>query len=690
MQKSCLDHITTNIPEKCSVPEVFNEGSSDHLPIMVTKFSREVRTQPKTIKKRNYKNFVIGSFLLDVQEHVTNGAFDKVIKSENVHEASALFSGIFGTILNKHAPLKVFQVRNNYSPWLSKETKQLISDRNKLHKEAIEESCSAKYESYKKLRNTINKRLEEDRIEYYKSKFYQENPSISTIWRNANDYLNTSKRSFNNTPCLIKHNGKIVTSAKELANALNDTFLQKVSDLRSKTNSNPTVSPTVRLQRFLNKRQSGISELSLRKINITELRNILKRRKGNRSSGIDYIDGYSIKLAAPLIENILLHLVNLTIDKSEYPQLWKINKVSPHFKKGDKTLGENWRPVTDIVFVSKLAEAAVLQQVSEHFSTNKLWHPNHHGFRPNHSTATAITQLYDIFIRGAEKKELTAALLLDLSAAFDVVDHQLLLQKLELYNFSPNTVSWFKSYLVDRKQLVTVESRLSDPKPVGEQGVPQGSLLGPILFLIFYNDFPDAREEGESVLYADDDTDTVSDKDPEVLQVKIQREANLSTSWVTDNRLVCSGSKTKLLVVGTKELRKSKLTSVNKRIEIIVDGHTVTESQSERLLGLLINNTMTWKDHLYGNNENKGLIPKLSQRANYIWKLSRVMPKERLNILAEGIFFSLLNYCIEVYGNVWGLVTYDDQNRHSPALRKEDVMKLQVLVNKVLRSLTSL
>ena len=121
-----------------------------------------------------------------------------------------------------------------------------------------------------------------------------------------------------------------------------------------------------------------------------------------------------------------------------------------------------------------------------------------------------------------------------------------------------------------------------------------------------------------------------------------------------------------------------------------MDGVTVAESQSERLLGLLINNTMTWKDHLYGNNENKGLIPKLSQRANYIWKLSLVMPNERLNIIAEGIFFSLLNYCIEVYGNVWGLATYDDQSRQSPALRKEDIMKLQVLVKKVLRSLTGL
>ena len=90
--------------------------------------------------------------------------------------------------------------------------------------------------------------------------------------------------------------------------------------------------------------------------------------------------------------------------------------------------------MTDIVFVSKLAEAAVYQQISEHFSTNSLWHPNHHGFRSNHSTATAVSQLYDIFIRGAENKELTVAFLLDLSAAFDVVDNQILLQKLELYN----------------------------------------------------------------------------------------------------------------------------------------------------------------------------------------------------------------------------------------------------------------
>ena len=125
-------------------------------------------------------------------------------------------------------------------------------------------------------------------------------------------------------------------------------------------------------------------------------------------------------------------------------------------------------------------------------------------------------------------------------------------------------------------------------------------------------------------------------------------------------------------------------------LKIEVDGHEVTESTSERLLGMVINNTMTWEHHLYGNDEHKGLISKLSQRSGIIWKLSFIMPKDKLRIFAEGLFFSLLNYCIEVYGNVWGLQTYDEQDRKSTAFKKEDNMKLQVLVNKVLRSLTGL
>ena len=191
-------------------------------------------------------------------------------------------------------------------------------------------------------------------------------------------------------------------------------------------------------------------------------------------------------------------------------------------------------------------------------------------------------------------------------------------------------------------------------------------------------------------LVADDDTDNVCDSNPDVLEQKIQHKANKSTSWVHDNKLVCSGAKTKLLVIGTKELRKSKLTNNNKVFEINMAGHAVTESTSERLLGVIINNTLTWEHHLYGNEEHRGLIPKLSQRAGIIRKLSFIMPREKLKTIAEGIFFSLLNYCIDSFGNVWGLDSYDEENRQSTAFWKEDNQKLQVLMNKVLRSLTGL
>ena len=107
----------------------------------------------------------------------------------------------------------------------------MIKERNKLREEATEEGCDVKYEQYKKLRNVINQRLDTDRKEYYRSKFYQENPSISTVWRNANDYLNTSKRSFSNTPSIVKYNGRIISSPTEVANAFNDIFFKKVKDL---------------------------------------------------------------------------------------------------------------------------------------------------------------------------------------------------------------------------------------------------------------------------------------------------------------------------------------------------------------------------------------------------------------------------------------------------------------------------
>ena len=276
-------------------------------------------------------------------------------------------------------------------------------------------------------------------------------------------------------------------------------------------------------------------------------------------------------------------------------------------------MAKNYRPVSHLVEIGLLVEKAVSLQVVEHFLANNLFHKNHHGGLPNHSTASALIQLHDMFLEAAEEKKLSAVLLLDQSAAYDLLDHNILLRKLARYNFDEESIHWFSSYLSNRSQSVQVEAQESSREDLGDHAAPQGSVLGGLLFLINENDFPACRSEGDSVLFVDDDTDVVSDRDPEKLMNKIQKEADLSCNWLTDNRMCVAGEKSKLLIVGTKELRKSK---IGDHVQsILVDGKRVVETRSEKLLGVVINNKMTWKEHLHGEDwrtgedNHPGLIP---------------------------------------------------------------------------------
>ena len=230
--------------------------------------------------------------------------------------------------------------------------------------------------------------------------------------------------------------------------------------------------------------------------------------------------------------------------------------IFPLHKKQDKLLPKNYRPVSNLVEVGQLIEQAVYFQVVEHFQKNNLFHRNHHGGLANHSTATALIQVYDKFLDAAERKKLTAALLLDQSAAYDLLDHLILLKKLALYGFQEESVQWFQSYLSGRSQSVQVEAQQSTIEKLGDHAAPQGSVLGGLLFIINENDFPACREEGESILFVDDDTDVVEGDLPDELMQKIQHEANLSCSWLKDNRMCVAGEKSKLMIIGTKELRK--------------------------------------------------------------------------------------------------------------------------------------
>ena len=223
--------------------------------------------------------------------------------------------------------------------------------------------------------------------------------------------------------------------------------------------------------------------------------------------------------------------------------------------------------------VSKLTEKAVHQQVYHYLSIHGLIHPDHHGFLQNHSTATALQQLVDTWLRAADRGKLSATILLDLRAGFDVINHQLLIQKLQEYKFDENALSWFSEYLDGRQQCVQVESSFSSFLSV-PWGVPQGSILGPLLFLIFINELPDivkhfdeeteaSIEESSIVVFADDNSPTTVHEDPLVLQNNIQAVGTLVTDWFKKNDISCSSEKTKLLMLGTRANRTSKIEKEN-------------------------------------------------------------------------------------------------------------------------------
>ena len=651
---TCLDHIFVRLPLKTSEIDIISGNIiaevADHLPNFVyicKKDKPKVQNRPY-VRLFGEKNMDKFKTLLDVTD------WDTLLQNEDVDIACNDFYAHILLLYDMSFPYVRLSIRKSkHKEWITPGLIKCTQKKEKLFKKKFSNPTEENIKAFKRYRNTLTAALEHAENTFYQRKLDDKKDGIKNFWKTFGKTLNPNKSKTRSNLAKLIVDGKVITGDENISNEMNNFFCNVGKNIHD--NIPNTIGS------FTDYLKHNVSEnFFLSAVTPVDVFKQLSDLNDSKSSGPDNLKPKLIKFCRNQFVKPLTILYNKSIEQAKYPSDFKLAKIIALYKKKSRFSPSNYRPISLLNCFNKLFEKLIYNQMINFIDKHKILYVNQYGFRKGHSTTLALIDVIDTLKKALDRKEYAIGIFLDLEKAFDTICHKILLAKLDFYGFRGHVNNFIKSYLSNRKQYAVVNGKKSECKYIN-YGVPQGSVLGPLFFLLFINDIHSAMKKCNGKLFADDTSLLLHHKTVHNLVINAEKAMDDISKWFKLNKLSLSHGKSKFLLFHNPKKDPCKwLKSIGTGDESIPRSDTV------KYVGLHLDEKITWKTHIQETYNS------LTKYFSIFYNI-----RNKINIkLARTIYYacihSKLKYGIEIYGTA----------------SLTSMNKLQTLQNKLMKILT--
>ena len=599
---------------------------SDHFPVFLICPDELLDVEPKINGTRDYCQTNIERFRSKLGALNWSLIFDE----KDGEEAFNGFHTAFLEIYEKSFPYR--KKPTNYKgrkPWLSLALRNSIKHKNKLYVRYLRNPTQENIEIYKVYKRNLQRLLRLSERKYYEEFIHDNKNNVKKLWGIIKQVINKGKNSSKSVNFNV--GGKVINDSYEISNGFNKYFANIAKDLARKIPKS-SVDPL----KFIP--ESNLHTIAIDPVTENEVSNVIKSLKNSSSTGYDGIQTEVIKSTFHAYLTPLTQVLNASLIQGFFPDKLKISKVVPLLKSGNPASFNNYRPVSVLPLFSKILEKLMHNRLMSFIDKHDILYQFQFGFRQHHGTNMTLITLVDKILSAIDNGDIVVGIFLDFKKAFDTVNHDILLRKLERYGIRGIAHNWIKDYLNKRQQFVCYNGSISSRTYV-DIGVPQGSVLGPLLFLIYINDLANVSNNVFPVMFADDTNIFLRGREVNKTVKIMNTELTEIVVWLSANAISLNVEKTKYMIF--RSLRKR----IDQTEKLLIKGNVVERVSSIKFLGVMLDQTLSWNLHI------QMVKNKLAKSIGILKLANKTLPKAIIKSLYFSFIYPHLVYCVEVWGN---------------------------------------